>query len=57
MSFSFYLENGLGNIFDKNRNNPLNITGSKDPFKLNELTSYNSYVALKAKLKDKEVMQ
>jgi hypothetical protein len=57
MSFSFYIENGLGNIVDEHGNDPMEITENEDPFKLEELSSYSTYVALRTKLVDVEVMQ
>lgn len=57
MSFSFYFEDGLGNVVDEHGNDPMEITENEDPFKLEELSSYSTYVALRTKLVDVEVMQ
>ncbi|KAG0182695.1 hypothetical protein DFQ29_002825 [Apophysomyces sp. BC1021] len=57
MGFSFYFEDGLGNVIDENGNDPTDVTESEDPFKLEELSSYSTYVALIAKLEDRELMQ
>jgi hypothetical protein len=35
----------------------MDITDNEDPFKLEELSSYSTYVALRAKLVDSEVLQ
>ena len=34
MGFSFYIEDGLGNIVDEHGNDPMEITENEDPFKL-----------------------
>jgi hypothetical protein len=57
MSLSFYFEDGVGNVLDEYGNDPMDITENKDPFKLEELRSYSTYVALRAKLVDSEVLQ
>ncbi|KAG2213441.1 hypothetical protein INT47_009115 [Mucor saturninus] len=57
MSFSFYFEDGLGNVVDEYGNDPRDITDIEDPFKLEELSSYNTYVAVRAKLVDSEALQ
>lgn len=55
MNFSFYFEDGLGNV-DENGNEPMNITEDEDPFKLEELRSYSTYPSLRTKLIDSEAM-
>lgn len=57
MCFSFYFEDGLGNVVDEYGNDPMETTENEDPFKLEELSSYSTYVALRTKLVDVEVMQ
>lgn len=57
MSFSFYFEDGLGIIIDELGNDPMEITENEDPFKLEELSSYSTNVALRTRLIDVEVMQ
>ncbi|KAI8877926.1 hypothetical protein K501DRAFT_278022 [Backusella circina FSU 941] len=57
MSFSFYFEDGLGNVVDEHGNDSMEITENEDPFKLEELSSYSTYVALRTKLVDVDVMQ
>ncbi|KAI9280064.1 hypothetical protein BY458DRAFT_553479 [Sporodiniella umbellata] len=39
MSFSFYIEDGLGNVVDEHENDPIEITENEYPFKLKELSS------------------
>ncbi|KAI9476034.1 MAG: hypothetical protein EXX96DRAFT_620506 [Benjaminiella poitrasii] len=34
MSFSFYIEDDLGNVVDEHGNDPMEITENEDPFKL-----------------------
>lgn len=48
MSYQFLFEDGAGNIVDGNGNHPMDIE-SKDPFKLEELTSYMLYIEAKSK--------
>ncbi|KAI8875291.1 hypothetical protein K501DRAFT_202916 [Backusella circina FSU 941] len=43
---------GLGNVVDEYGIDPMDITGSEDPFTLEELSFYSTYVALRAKLAD-----
>ena len=50
MGFSFYIEDGLGNIVDEHGNDPMEITENEDPFKLEELSSYSTYVALRTRM-------
>ncbi|KAG2190495.1 hypothetical protein INT47_004875 [Mucor saturninus] len=57
MSFSFYFEDCLGNLIDEHGIDPMEITENEDPFKLEELSSCSTYVALRTKLVDVEVMQ
>lgn len=56
-SFSFYFEDGLGNVVDEHGNDPIEITENNYPFKIEELSSYNTYVSLRTKLVDVEVIQ
>lgn len=43
MNYQFLFEDGAGSIVDENGNDPMDIEG-KDPFKLEELTSYTFYI-------------
>lgn len=54
MSYKFYFEDGAGNIVDKNGEDPMEIVEDRDPFKLEELTSYTEYLTLRAQLLDSE---
>lgn len=55
--FSFYFEDGLGNVIDEHGNDPMEITENEDSFELEKLSSYSTYVALRTRLVDVEVMQ
>lgn len=57
MGASFYLEEDLGNIVDEYGNDSMDITENEDLFKLEELSSCSTYIALRAKLVDSEVLQ
>lgn len=57
MDFSFYFEDGQGNIVNENGENPMEIAEDEDPFKLKELTSYTEYIALRNILHDSEMEQ
>lgn len=52
MGVWFYLEVDLGNIVDEYGNDSMDITENKELFKLEELSSYSTFVALRAKLVD-----
>ncbi|GAA5810908.1 hypothetical protein MFLAVUS_004336 [Mucor flavus] len=43
MSYSFYFEDGQGNVMDEDGNDPMDITGNDDPYKLEELASYSAW--------------
>lgn len=49
MSFTFYFEDGSGNIVDENGHDPMDIIEEENPFKLEELISYSVYLAAKNK--------
>lgn len=57
MSYSFYFEDGLGNVVDENEVDPMVITEDEDPFKLEELASYSKWVALRNKLNKSDISQ
>lgn len=50
MSYAFYFEDGQGNVVDEHGNDPMDITDSEDPYKLEELASYSAYIATRDKL-------
>ena len=50
MSYSFYFEDGQGNTLDENGNEPMDITGDEDPYKLEELASYSAYMEAREKV-------
>ncbi|RCH81308.1 hypothetical protein CU098_002601, partial [Rhizopus stolonifer] len=50
MSYSFYFEDGRGNIMDENGNGPMDITGNEDPYKLGKLASYSAYMETREKV-------
>lgn len=56
MSFSFYLEDRLGNVVVEFENDTMDITEGEDPLKLEELSSYGTYIAPRAKIVDSEVL-
>ncbi|KAI8646643.1 hypothetical protein BD408DRAFT_318989, partial [Parasitella parasitica] len=49
MSYSFYFEDGQGNVLDEDGNDPMDITGNDDPYKLEELASYSAYIEAREK--------
>ena len=57
MEFSFYFEDSQGNIVNENGEDPMEIAEDEDPFKLEELTSYTEYIALRNTLRDSEMEQ
>ncbi|KAI7868545.1 hypothetical protein BDF14DRAFT_1694770, partial [Spinellus fusiger] len=57
MDFSFYFEDSQGNIVNENGEDPMEIVEDEDPFKLEELTSYTEYIALRNTLRDSEMEQ
>lgn len=57
MSYSFYFEDGHGNVADENGDAPMDINEDEDPFKLEELTSHSAYVVLRNKLQKNEIPQ
>lgn len=56
MSYKFYFEDGAGNIVDENGEDPMDIIEDRDPFKLEELTSYTEYLTLRAQLLDSKML-
>lgn len=57
MSYTFYVEDGAGNIVNENGEEPMDITEDENPFKLEELTSYTEYLNARAKFLDAEILQ
>ncbi|KAI8093947.1 hypothetical protein BDF21DRAFT_394432 [Thamnidium elegans] len=57
MSYTFYFEDGAGNIVNENGEEPMDITEDENPFKLEELTSYTEYLNARAKFLDAEILQ
>lgn len=57
MDYSFYFEDGQGNIVNENGEDPMEIAEDEDPFKLEELTSYTEYIALRNTLRDSAMEQ
>ncbi|CEP17123.1 hypothetical protein [Parasitella parasitica] len=49
MSSSFHFKDGQGNVLDEDGNDSMDITQNEDPSKLDELTSYSAYIAVRDK--------
>jgi hypothetical protein len=53
--FSFYFDNGLGNIVDDHGNDLIEIIENYNRFKLKGLNSYSTFIILRTKLVNVEV--
>ncbi|KAI8380459.1 hypothetical protein EDC96DRAFT_561068 [Choanephora cucurbitarum] len=50
MSYSFYFEDGQGNIINENGNDPMDNTYDEDPYKSEELACYSAYMEAREKV-------